>query len=605
MIGIMDQPSWNLLTIVNGQQQAWRAQPASGGLPLSSYSGQGFGPTSEPFSLQVVQRIFSTLAAINFCPCRELDMTNIGAASVAERLVEFVNKDLEYTKEHAFLQLRSEAWDSVRRPDDLLLERRADVDKWTGWLDVSNKAQFFPPPTSLQEAYVAASQWRYDRRSYLAKVAAVILLALILCLAVGATVAAVVATRESFEARSQKQEAIWQQRAAAAMALCSSSVSPGSTEVLPDETVMSRRVLRAAEVADAIGFPALAMPALLSTLGHLAATPYWILDIQSHNEDATGVSLSPNGEFLASASLDGTVRVRRLPSREFQGASVLPGLEEEAVIQCQGPVLAVSWSPSGELLAASCDRRGQQNEQQGSSSNFSSSSPSSSEGEESDAAGGRGPSTVAVVWELRDSGCLGLLHELDLGGEAAKTLSWSPDSKIFATGDHQKRIWYIGAAAAAAASRSDGAAGPPESTALEYKGERKEDVRTLAWGPSGKVLAAGGTDSTMVLWGVGSGASDPAELLSVSKLRGDINSLAFSDEGLLASATDALQVQLWDATTFVPDLDARNSSSGTRPLPLVQTLPPNGASVIALAWSPSGELATASESGVGEMSCCF
>ena len=444
VIGILDQPSWNLLTIVNGHQQAWTSQPASGGRPLSSYSGQEFGPDSEPFTLEAVQRIFSTLAAINFCPCRELDMTNIGAASVAERLVEFVNKDLEYTKEHAFLQLRAEAWDSVRRPDDLLLERRADVHKWTGWLEVSTKAKFFPPPTKLQAAYVAASQRRYTRRSNLAKVAAAVLVALILCLAVVATAAAVVAWRESLESRSQKQEAVWQQRVAAAMALCSSSVSPGTTEVLPDETVMSRRVLRAAEVAEAIGFPALAMPALLSILGHLSAAPYWVFDIQSHNEDATGVAFSPKGEFLASASLDGTVRVRRLPSREFQGASVLPGLREEAEIQCEGPVLAVSWSPSGELLAASCDRRGQQ---QGSSRSSSTSSPSpssSEEGEESSSAGSGGPSTVVVVWELRDSGCLELLHELDLGGEAAKTLSWSPDSKMLATGDRQKRIWYIG-----------------------------------------------------------------------------------------------------------------------------------------------------------------
>ena len=128
-------------------------------------------------------------------------------------------------------------------------------------------------------------------------------------------------------------------------------------------------------------------------------------------------------------------------------------------------------------------------------------------------------------------------------------------------------------------------------------------MRVLAWGPSGKVLAGGGTNSRMVLWSVGSGASDPAELLSVTKLRGDINSLAFSsDGGLLASATDALEVQLWDATTTDPD--ARSSSTGPEPLLLLQTLPPNGASVIALAWSPSGELASASEAGVGEMSCC-
>jgi WD40 repeat protein len=63
--------------------------------------------------------------------------------------------------------------------------------------------------------------------------------------------------------------------------------------------------------------------------------------LKGHSDTVTGVSFSPNGETLASASLDGTVKLWNLQGEELQ---TLEGHSKG--------VTGVSFSPDGETLAS-------------------------------------------------------------------------------------------------------------------------------------------------------------------------------------------------------------------------------------------------------------
>ena len=78
-------------------------------------------------------------------------------------------------------------------------------------------------------------------------------------------------------------------------------------------------------------------------------------------------------------------------------------------------------------------------------------------------------------------------------------------------------------------------------------------IRSLAVVPSGRLLAAGSTDSTIKLWcikGLGAGTS-PATL----KEHGDnIQSVAVSPSGcMLATASKDCTAKLWDITALLPE----------------------------------------------------
>lgn len=67
---------------------------------------------------------------------------------------------------------------------------------------------------------------------------------------------------------------------------------------------------------------------------------------RDHEDAVHDVSWHPDGKRLASASLDGTVRIWSLDSKPI---ATLPGHE--------APVNAVAWNPSGKLLASGCENK--------------------------------------------------------------------------------------------------------------------------------------------------------------------------------------------------------------------------------------------------------
>ena len=587
---MLDQEAWNLLTVVGGAEDAWIQQPLGGGRSLEKHAGQQFGPMQEPFDLRRVEHIFSTIASINFCPCRKLEFVALGAEGVSDRLCAFVEKDLDYTKEHAFLQSKAKAWEEAEKPSDLLLEGRIDVVKWKDWTNVAEKAGSFPPVTELQSEYVQESIQKNKRRRRVMRGLGIIAVVLIFLLMITAFLLLAWAVGQQRLAESHAVNAERQSRVAATMLLASFTAPSSSSEI--------RAVVRAAEIAEKIGFTALALPYLQATLEHLTLQPFWFIDMNSHTSPVYTVEFSPDGLYLASAGRDRTIRIRPIPQGE--GATGLPPFRNDVFLEVPGIVDVLSWSPSGTLLAAG-----------GFSNTGTIDMPS------------------IVVWQYDETHeCWGERFRIPHGESSGivKALAWSPDSDILASGNEESQqfMWYIGDAI-----RLD--VDEPRFIMPQY-GIGLRSVRTVDFSPDGRQFSLGGTSNRVVVVGidampamVSSSASTDGiasslsedhefvpEYLGLGRQDDDVNSVAFSPDGtLIATGGDSAKLYIYRLLSNISthdDSDASDSSSEFSGLALevVKVFPSaddfdlSSDNIRSVVWSDSGEvLASASQDKKG------
>jgi WD40 repeat protein len=281
--------------------------------------------------------------------------------------------------------------------------------------------------------------------------------------------------------------------------------------------------------------------------------------------------MSAAERFLASGSMDGTVRVWELATDGALAAQVSTIYTFDLHV---GEVFAVAWSPDGTRLAsAGRDRRVQ-------------------------------------VWDVEtgEPVCLYEGHT-----EAVYALAWSPDSAFLASAgrDKQVAVW-------------DAETG---EVSFSYYGHA-QPVYTLAWSPDGTRIASGGADKLVQVWDAGS-----ADLIWSPPQPGGaaVYAIAWSPQGRhLAIAGDGVELFQWKwddewnkewgmrlaryeghtqvvyTMAWSPD-GARIASSGydktvqvwdpETAKPLV-TYADHSGYVRAVAWSPDGkQLASASRDG--------
>ncbi|MFE2429610.1 NACHT and WD repeat domain-containing protein [Streptomyces sp. NPDC059373] len=201
------------------------------------------------------------------------------------------------------------------------------------------------------------------------------------------------------------------------------------------------------------------------------------------------VAWSPDGDSLAAASDDGTVRIWG------------PGLDADPVSVTGGGewMLCLAWSPDGRRLA--CGSR----------------------------------DDTLRVWDTGTWAEVAVLHHMVPAGDRAEGIggvAWSPDGSRIASvgGDCALRLWDAGTYTEVAVLRG-----------------HERMAWSVTWSPDGKKVASAGQDRTVRVWDPATGAT----LSVLTGHQGTVESVRWSPDGRrLASASDDRMVRIWDTGTW-------------------------------------------------------
>ncbi|GAB4291522.1 MAG: hypothetical protein Fur0025_26780 [Oscillatoriaceae cyanobacterium] len=291
--------------------------------------------------------------------------------------------------------------------------------------------------------------------------------------------------------------------------------------------------------------------------------------LAGHSQQVRSVAFSPDGQTLASGSLDGTIKLWDLAkgqTRQTLKADTAPG---EMVYS----LLAIS--PDGEILASNSGSRGSIEIWNLKSGKLVQKVQAQTAGVAAIAISPNGdilatgsPDGTIQLWNL-PSGTQIKSFSLHIG--PVQALAISPNGETLATGFQNGSINL--------SPLNPGNDSPPEDN-QELPNKlmlgHVNNINSVAFSPDGKILASGSADNTIKLWDV----TTRQLRYTLSSNQGVIYSVAFSGDGkMLASGSSSGQIQLWNALTGVA----------------IKSLPAHSGLVESVAFSPDGRtLASAS-----------
>ncbi|MFE0799313.1 AAA family ATPase [Streptomyces sp. NPDC058812] len=411
------------------------------------------------------------------------------------RLRDWIDEDRTGNLLRQRLEEDGRAWEESDR-DTSLLYRGSRLERARGWAE-SADGTFL---TRSAVDFLAASV-RLRKRSVLISRAAVSALVVLALVAVGSAVVA----------WQQRNDAVFEQVVAEADRVqytdpsLSAQLDLAAHRLRPDDEDVKNR--------------------LISIVNAPLATP-----LLGHTGAVYLTSFSPDGQTLATASYDRTVRLWDVsdPARPEPLGEPLTGHTSW--------VSSAVFSPDGRTLASASD-----------------------------------DGTIRL-WDISD-----LSRPRPLGapltghGGTVYLLAFSPDGRTLASAhdDHAVRLWDV--------------ADPRRPKALDTLTGSSAAVRSVAFSPDGRTLASGGDDETVRLWNV----TDPGAATPIGEPlvghTGLVHSVAFSPDGrTLASGSADDTVRLWDVA------DPRDAARIGSPL-TGHTGP-----IWSVAFSPDGDMLAAS-----------
>ncbi|MDZ7970239.1 MAG: WD40 repeat domain-containing protein, partial [Nostoc sp. DedSLP03] len=318
--------------------------------------------------------------------------------------------------------------------------------------------------------------------------------------------------------------------------------------------------------------------------------------LEGHSSYVNSVAYSPNGQQLASASSDKTIKIWDVSSGQL--LKTLTGHSDT--------VISVAYSPNGQQLAsASSDKTikiwdvssGQLLKTLTGHSSWVNSVAYSPNGQQ--LASASSDKTIKI-WDVSSGQ---LLKTLTGHSSWVNSVAYSPNGQQLASASSDKtiKIWDVSS-----------------GQLLKTLTGHSSWVNSVAYSPNGQQLASASSDKTIKIWDVSSGQL----LKTLTGHSSAVNSVAYSPNGQqLASASDDKTIKIWDVSSgqllktltghsswvnsvaYSPNRQYLASASDDKTIKiwdvssgqLLKTLTGHSSAVISVAYSPNGQqLASAS-----------
>jgi len=441
--------------------------------------------------------VHSAMSAHNWVFLREEDDFEANL----ELLIDALDTDLEYVKEHTRLLTRAIEWDQSTRTRGLALSKQ-ELQVAEGWLTEGITKE--PKPTELHTEYVAFSRTAVDRFQRLMISSVTVAFVLVLGFAVFA-----------FYQRGQAQETarIATSKSLAALALAEMEADPELSLLLATESIrITRRV------------DGVVLPLSNAVLRQMIIKSRVRLTLKGHGGPVSSAFYSPDGQRIVTASSDKTAKVwdantgkelmtlrghddginsafysadgaRIVTASSDKTAKVWDANTGQELMTLKGHedrVLSATYSPDGKRIVT----------------------------------GGQ----IARVWDANTGKEL-----FTLKGHDGYVLSafYSPDGARIVTGggagDNTAKVW-------------DANTGKELMTLTGHERE----VFSAAWSPNGKRIVTANRDNTAKLWDANTGK----ELMTLTGHESGVFSAAWSPNGKrIATATAGI------AQIYTTDMD--------------------------------------------------
>jgi len=240
------------------------------------------------------------------------------------QLLQVLDTDLKWVKEHARLLVRARDW-TASGSDRSELLRGKDLHDAEAWLADGN-AHPHTPPTPGQHQYIAVSRRAEDRATRLQRAVLAVGLVIALVLASAALFQTHQADLERNQAIQERNQAIQNQASAESLQLGSSN-----TSLAAQLTLAAYQMKPTSELA--------------SRLIETENTPLFT-SVTASSQRVNSVAFSPDGRLLASGSEDGAVRLWNVADPMHPRP-----LGQPLTVGSGEPADTVAFSPDGRILA--------------------------------------------------------------------------------------------------------------------------------------------------------------------------------------------------------------------------------------------------------------
>ncbi len=436
-------------------------------------------------------------------------------------LIRTLDLDRDHVKSHTKWLQRSLEWQEKGKTKDMLL-RGSEFTIAKEWISSAEEENKKPPATDLQQEFIKKSEAAIEaaiRREKRQKTILQGLLVLVSGVAAIAVIIGVYALKQNRQLKISQTKAI--------------ATTTKALFALNDQLGALTNAISAGNALNQLGLDE--NPSLTQEVKEVLRQSVYGSRVKNrfsgHHAPVLNVAYSPSGKYIASGSVDNTVKIW---SPEGELLQNIEGHNDS--------VLAIAFSPDEKMLATA------------------------------------GVDRVIKIWTLDGELITSLVGHLD----QINALEFSADSKtiISASSDKTAKLWRVqgGERLVTFIGHTDKvntvrlhptepivATGSQDKTAkfwtlegdlIENLEGHTDKVTAVAFSPDGKLLASVSNDQSIILWNVdgdkSAGAGELSTLRSLVSHTAPINDVKFSEDGeFIATASDDNTIKLWSSEGYL------------------------------------------------------